>query len=122
MAALVSSFCYPFQPPACPLRRQFRRTLHGEQGMVRSQHRNHGCRLLNYRFKNGKVLTPTGQPIRYLWETFLDRFAGSDYDHYPVVDKNGMLMRMEDLHVRMPRNSSKRTRVGGGGREENGLY
>jgi Domain of unknown function (DUF4147) len=46
MAALVSSFRHPFQPPACPLRRrQFCRTLHGEQGMVRSQHRRHDCRL-----------------------------------------------------------------------------
>ena len=38
----------------------------------------------------------------------MDCFAGSDYDHYPVVDKNGMLMRMESVC---------RTRVEGGGRK-----
>ena len=58
---------------------------------------------MNYRFKNGKVLTPTGQPIRYLWETFMDHFAGSDYDHYPVVNKNGMLMRMESVCIKKER-------------------
>ena len=59
---------------------------------------------MNYRFKNGKVHKPTSQPIRYLWETFMDRFAGSDYDHYPVVNKNnGMLMRIESVCIKKER-------------------
>ena len=35
---------------------------------------------MNSRLKNGKVLTLTGHPIQYLRETFMDYFAGSDYD------------------------------------------
>ena len=60
---------------------------------------------MNYRFNNGKVLTPTGQPIQYyLRDTFMDCFAGSDdYDHYPVVDKNGMLMKMESICIKKER-------------------
>ena len=50
---------------------------------------------MKYSFKDGKVTTPDGCPMRYLWENFMDRFDTDD-EHYPVVDKTGKMTNLDD--------------------------